>query len=234
MTKTFTILIAGAYKTCCLLHAHFVVLPPTTPTAGRLLLLVAATDGFITAYELTDLLPDHQLSAIHSGYLTFTPLTSAQKKKNKKKKQQRKNSTAGGTRALPQATFTTRVHQSGIKALTLVLSPSHVTVFSGGDDCALAITRVPITAKLGPAESFVLPRAHASAVAALVPLGDRILSVGVDQAVSLWSVTEDEGMLGLRLQDGAYTPVADVAGVVALEDELVLVGGVGVDVWRVA
>lgn len=67
-----------------------------------------------------------------------------------------------------------------------------------------------------------------------MPLGDRILSVGVDQAVSLWSVTEDEGMLGLRLQDGAYTPVADVAGVVALEDELVLVGGVGVDVWRVA
>lgn len=209
------------------------VLPPCPPAlTGRLLLLVAATDGFITAYELTDLLPEHQLSATHSGHLTYTSLTPAQKKKNKKKKQQRKNSTAGGARALPQPALTTRVHQSGIKALALALSPSHITIFSGGDDCALAITRVPFTPALGPAESFSLPCAHASAITALTLLGDRVLSVGVDQTINLWNVSEDE-KVGLRLQDEAYTPVADVAGAVVLGGGLVLVGGVGIDVWRV-
>lgn len=92
---------------------------------------------------------------------------------------------------------------------------------------------MPLTSTLGPAESFVLPRAHASAVAALALLGDRVLSVGVDQVVNLWSVSEDEGKMGLRLQDEVYTPVADVAGAVVLGGGLVLVGGVGVDVWRV-
>lgn len=93
---------------------------------------------------------------------------------------------------------------------------------------------MPFTPALGPTESFALPRAHASAVTALALLGDRVLSVGVDQAINLWSVSENEGKVGLRLQDEAYTAVADVAGAVVLEGGLVLVGGVGVDVWKVA
>lgn len=93
---------------------------------------------------------------------------------------------------------------------------------------------MPFTPALGPAESFALPCAHASAVTALALLGDRVLSVGVDQAINLWNVSEDGEKMSLQLQDGAYTPVADVAGVVVLEGGLVLVGGVGVDVWKVA
>lgn len=116
----------------------------------------------------------------------------------------------------------------------MTITPSLILVFTGGDDCALAVTRVPFALELGPVRSFVLPRAHASAVAAVVTLqGGCVLSVGVDQTVRLWEVVAEGEEVVVSSCGEAYTPVPDVAGAVVVGEGCVLLGGVGVDVWRV-
>lgn len=139
----------------------------------------------------------------------------------------------GEVGALGEPVWVKRVHQSGVKSLEVEVREGTVMLFTGGDDCALGVTRV----EGGQAESWVLPRAHASAVTAVVRVGRRVVSVGVDQRVKVWDVVEGEGEgTGLRLVEEGYTGVADVAGAVGVQregEEWVVVGGVGVDVWRV-
>lgn len=88
------------------------------------------------------------------------------------------------------------------------------------------------------AESYVLPRAHASAVTAVVLVGDMVVTAGVDQVVKVWNVDTEGEDITVKMVGEGYTSVADVARAVGVQDESgkggwVVVGGVGVDIWRV-
>lgn len=136
---------------------------------------------------------------------------------------------------LGKAKFEKRVHQNSIKALSAFQEDDGVTwVYSGGDDTALAITRVCSSGE--KAESWVLPRAHASAVTALVRVGrNRVLTAGVDQRVKLWEMVEGQGgqAVAAKLVEEGLSAVADISGAVVVGDQVVIVG-VGVDVWNTA
>ncbi|KAF8253993.1 WD40 repeat-like protein [Wilcoxina mikolae CBS 423.85] len=118
-----------------------------------------------------------------------------------------------------------RVHQSSIKALTSVVSPDgEIAIYTGGDDCATAVTRVQSEGWVTK-ECKLLPRAHASAVTAVLPAdGGRLVTVGVDQRVKVWD--RAFGRLG-----EVGSAVADCSGAVLIPGGFVVLG-VGIECWR--
>ena len=126
-----------------------------------------------------------------------------------------------------------RVHQSGIKALSVDPSPTGVTVFTGGDDCAIASTTVEYTKNSWmTVECNLVERAHASAVTAILTVtgGEgRVITAGVDQRVKMWNRR-------LEAVGSVNSMVTDLGGAVAVDTEAgnaVVVVGVGIEAWRV-
>ncbi|KAL7267774.1 WD repeat-containing protein 6 [Rhizina undulata] len=202
-TREFTLLFTGRYKESCLLHCKFY------RSENTLHLLIAGTDGYVSAYNLTPLL---------TPTLSISVSTYAEPK----------------DLALPA--WSKRVHQSSIKALTLhPLSPSSFLLLTGGDDCAFGVTLVRIEGDVA-VDSWMVPRVHASAVTGIAVVGEftggvRVVTAGWDQRVRCWEVGFDDGAMSVRGGAGEYSGVADVAGV-GLVGENVVVGGVGMEVWR--
>ena len=117
-----------------------------------------------------------------------------------------------------------RVHQSSIKAMAAVVADGTLTVYTGGDDCAVALT----TVKIDGWETGVCrlrPRAHASAVTAVVPMGGKLVTAGVDQRVTVWDGE-------LTNCGSVYSVVADCSGAVEMGAGVVGVVGVGIESWR--
>ena len=150
----------------------------------------------------------------------------------------------------------TRVHQSAVKCMEVVRIDEYSYLFlTGGDDNALAITRVTVQGDAdGPQCSILLvPKAHASAITAITfvdssPLdGDaslqlRFATSSNDQKIKLWSANirrSEQGVDGLDITKDAdaYTSVADVSSMAMFANSTnkrsVLVCGVGMDVWNV-
>ena len=137
-----------------------------------------------------------------------------------------------------------QVHQSATHAVaTRKLADGSTLLVSGGDDNAIAITRI---CDRQPAKTLLLPRAHAAAITGVVVLavdGDTfwLVSASIDQRVKLWQFDVDVSRGGVegvevKLLQNAFSAVADVASldVCTLEDGGVgvLVCGVGMDLWR--
>ena len=130
---------------------------------------------------------------------------------------------------LPRKSVEKRVHQSSIKALKVAIGANGVCVYTGGDDCAFGITRVDT--KYNVAESWIVPRAHASAVTAVLCVGGHVLTAGVDQQVKLWKVSEGGEGITVEVQEQQESAVADISAVEMVGVKVVIVG-VGVDVWE--
>ena len=137
-----------------------------------------------------------------------------------------------------------QVHQSAIHAATTrKLIDGSTILVSGGDDNAIAITRIDDGRF---AKTLLIPRAHAAAITGLVVVvinADSywLVSTSIDQRLKLWEVhidTNRDGVEGVevKLLQNVFTAVADVASLdlCTLEDGSmgVLVCGVGMDVWR--
>lgn len=141
-----------------------------------------------------------------------------------------------------------KVHQSAIHVVTTrKLTDGSTLVASGGDDNAIALTRISSSeGDRFTAKTMLLPRAHAAAVTglALIPVGKSMywmISASIDQRVKLWKVQIDVSQPGVdgvevRVLHNVFTAVADVASLdlCTLEDGAsgVIVSGVGMDVWR--
>lgn len=151
-----------------------------------------------------------------------------------------------------------RVHQSSVKAMeVLPLSESELLILTGGDDNAVSISRLHLSA-LNSTDSFstiLVPQAHAAAVNAInitkTPENHKnggqqlyFASSGNDQRLKEWSVqinpqVKSSDGVKASLHRDTYTSVADISTVghfVADENgqvrDQVLVCGVGMDVWR--
>lgn len=131
---------------------------------------------------------------------------------------------------LPRKSVEKRVHQSSIKALKVAFGANGVCVYTGGDDCAFGITRVDT--KYNVAESWIVPRAHASAVTAVLCVGGRVLTAGVDQQVKLWKVSEGGEGITVEVQEQQESTVADISAAEMVGGGKVVIVGVGVDVWE--
>lgn len=130
-------------------------------------------------------------------------------------------------------------------------------ILTGGDDNALAFTRVTLGRHLhdeGPHCSVLLvPKAHASAITAITLVDTSVVSRRIaqelrfatssnDQRLKLWCACVDlskPGVDGLEItrDSDAYTSVADVSSMDTLTDgsnqKRILVCGVGMDLWNI-
>jgi len=131
---------------------------------------------------------------------------------------------------LPRKSVEKRIHQSSIKSLKVTVRTNGVCVYTGGDDCAFGITR--IDTKNNIAESWIVPRAHASAVTAVLCVGEHILTAGVDQQVKLWKVSERGEGITVEVQEQQESAVADISAAEIVGCGKILIVGVGVDIWE--
>lgn len=152
------------------------------------------------------------------------------------------------------------IHQSCVKALdSTTISQSERLIVTGGDDGAIAFTRVGIRK---PSEvvfevaSLLIPSAHASAVTGVVFIsmseserhgdenetGLKVASVGNDQRLKIWEVNIDvkqAGVEGVEVSRvvNVYTSVADASSLATYRDadgqRWLLVAGIGLERWRV-
>ncbi|KAK6435477.1 WD repeat-containing protein 6 [Oleoguttula sp. CCFEE 5521] len=149
------------------------------------------------------------------------------------------------------------VHQNAILSSTLYTLPDSSTlVVTGGDDNALAFTRITDLAAATPSmKTLIVPRAHAAAITGIVCRATadnsvlEVVSVGLDQKVKIWRVLVEEGRVGLdglevRRTGKSWSCVADAGKMVWLggrsnasgngehsADAGLLVVGVGMEVW---
>lgn len=207
--NSFTLVLEGQYKTCCLLNVLLVVL------RDQLYLITSATDGFLAYYNIsrqTSLEIDETSSELRFGDLKSNPSS------------------------LPDSDCTLLVHQSGIKTVdSTVNAADDLLIYTGGDDNAVGITVAcleestnRITARVADFEE----KAAASTITScnLVDNETKLLTTSVDQTLRLWDVSHNK----LSLVDSSYTTIADTGSSdsVSIDDstELVLVGGVGLSV----
>ncbi|KAK5005671.1 WD repeat-containing protein 6, partial [Cryomyces antarcticus] len=148
-----------------------------------------------------------------------------------------------------------RIHQSTIKCMAEhILDANTWLLVTGGDDNALALTRIDSIDCEVERATLLVPSAHAAAVTALAVLsgprepvqGRRRLTVVTssnDQRIKVWAVSVDlnaRGVDGIAVEmvDDIFTPVADVSSMEVMEDDgsgaRVLVCGVGMDLWRLS
>jgi WD40 repeat protein len=221
------------YTTCCLTQVHFLV------SSGSIFLATAATDGYITFWDVFESLNKHSVT-VEDGQV------------------QTHSQTAIPNPGTISWQAQTRLHQSAIKCMTVAqIAEDSFLILTGGDDNALAITRITLGRHLQDGEVhcsvLLLPKAHASAVTAITlvdnPMADRDLFLQLrfatssnDQRLKLWSACMDlskPGVEGLEItkDSDVYTSVADVSSMDTVNDgsdkKGVLVCGVGMELWSI-
>lgn len=228
--KSFELLTKGSYTTYCLTQAAYLHIGETL--SG---LYTASTDG----------------------HLAFWPLSNAILQRNDEVSPHQPQ--ALETQSYPlHWTTQTAIHQSSVKALdSVTLSPSEKLIATGGDDGAIAFTRVEIRKPpelVSNTATLLLPNAHASAVTDVIfiPKSDpayrsqgqnfTLASVGNDQRLKIWEVgidMEQEGVEGVAVRRVAnvYTSVADASSLGTYCDgdarRWLMVAGIGVERWGV-
>lgn len=143
----------------------------------------------------------------------------------------------------------TKLHQSTVKSMDIFVKSSRSSwlAVSGGDDNALGFAYIEWVADRQ--ECSVVSRsriksAHAAAVTGLCVLrGDgrmgtmEVATASNDQRVKLWRISRDAGEVGsgirVSLLDDQYSSVADAGDLEVVSPGLLMVGGVGLEVWEV-
>ncbi|GKT43105.1 regulator of V-ATPase in vacuolar membrane protein 1 [Colletotrichum spaethianum] len=136
---------------------------------------------------------------------------------------------------------TARVHQSSVKALDVHSSSADkVVILTGGDDNALGITTLDLSADGGfaPVARAGVRKAHAAAINGLTVLRATednkevvLATASNDQRVKMWKLTWRGGVEEVTLVADEYSGVADAGDVEVIGDGKVVVGGVGLEVW---
>ena len=151
-----------------------------------------------------------------------------------------------------------KVHQSTIKSMAIVSTCSDVIIFTGGDDNALALTRIENSLDDSAQFTFstlLVPSAHASAINTLQILNENIhldeieglpdqsilslITTGNDQRIKHWSVTlelGEPGVAGIHLKRvfNNSSSVADASCMALISGHTtgaVAIAGVGIEVW---
>ena len=231
--KSFELLTEGSYTTYCLTQAAHLHIGGTL--SG---LCTASTDG----------------------HLAFWPLPNAFSQRHDEGSPNQPPPLE--TQSYPlHWTTRTAIHQSSVKALdSVTLSPSEKLIATGGDDGAIAFTRVEIrepSKLVFNTATLLVPNAHASAVTdvAFIHKPDpayhyqgqndhnfTLASVGNDQRLKIWDVGIDmkqEGVEGVAVSRAAsmYTSVADASALGTYRDgdarRWLMVAGIGVERWGV-
>lgn len=210
--NTFTTIINGDYKTCCILNVFL------TPICDQLFLAIAPTDGHLIFYNITEHIPfeiDEKSGELIDNDLDLSLMD------------------------LPDYDCRLEVHQSGIKCMSHVLEQGNeLFIYTGGDDNALGITIAKLDAATGKLNARVLdfqPQAAASTMTScsLISNGTKLLTTSVDQIVRLWDITENK----LIKHSSEYTTIADTGCSDAVQTKdtrhLALIGGVGLSALRI-
>ncbi|AET37986.1 tRNA (34-2'-O)-methyltransferase regulator RTT10 Ecym_2239 [Eremothecium cymbalariae DBVPG len=205
-TKEFQLLLADLYTSCCILNVSLVIL------SGKLYLLIAPTDGHLVLWDITNYIPfEVNRSRLVDNNLDVFTLK------------------------LPEYCQRIKVHQSGIKALDLVVKENGFTVYTGGDDNALGISSFKIAdgGTLQASVVFFEPNAASSTITSvhLIRNHSQLLVTSVDQIIRVWSIVENR----LTLIEKQYTTVADTGSsdfIDLSDDTYILIGGVGLSAWN--
>lgn len=207
LKNEFLLLIQGKYETCCILNVALAMLKDS------IILLIAATDGYLTHWDITDLLPFE----MSYGKLVSNNLSFATLQLNK------------WTQKIP-------VHLAGIKSFDLKTEDDRFVVYTGGDDNAIAITEYTLSngrAMYGAVKDMER-YATSSTVTSVQLLDDcnRLLTTSVDQIIRIWDIGDST----LSIKENAYTTVADTGSsdFVDIGDaSFLLIGGVGLSGWMI-
>lgn len=198
------------YQTCCILNTSFVQLK------NKLYLLIAATDGYLTFYDLTSELPF--IINNKQGQVKISEIQSIE-------------STSKPVLRMP-------VHKSGIKTMeTKVLeNETEVQVFTGGDDNAVAMSVFELanTTIIGEVTSSIEKAASSTVTSCqLFQNKSKLLTTSVDQRVRVWDITSDNKLV---LRNIKYTTIADTGSCDIIETNenkhSIVLGGVGLSVWE--
>ena len=229
--KAFEWLFIGVYTNCCLTQAHHYIFNQNA------YLFTASTDGHVAFWNLTEALRAKAIGTSDSRLRALA--TEASREPLAISWQHR-----------------ARIHQSTVKCMAILrVDHGQAMVATGGDDNALALTRVSFgrTDRTPVAAStIVIPHAHASAITALAPMPsaasahDKLWSVRLatssnDQRLKFWSVALDvnkDGVDGLDVRREANEPtaVADVSSMTVMAAGpgavRVVVCGAGMEIWQ--
>ncbi|QLL32862.1 hypothetical protein HG536_0D03840 [Torulaspora globosa] len=211
--SSFSLILRGHYKTCCLLNVLLEVL------RDQLCLIASATDGHLVYYNISKRI-SFKIN-VDDDRLTFGDLKSCKSH-------------------LPDYDCRLRVHQSGIKTVdSVVRTNGDLVIYTGGDDNGLGITLASFnesTAKICARVADFQEKAAASTITScnLIDNATKLLATSVDQTLRLWDVSEEK----LVLVDSSYTTIADTGSsdCVAIDKsaQLALIGGVGLSVVQMS
>lgn len=152
----------------------------------------------------------------------------------------------------------TKIHQSSIKAMkTIPLSSSNTLLVTGGDDGALAFTRInffkdnPVDPPLRSV--LLIPKAHASAINAIAYLSHekiiasdgpkeyRFATTSNDQKIKVWQLSADldkPGVEGFQVvkKKNVCSSIADVSCLERFDTDKgeprLIVAGIGMETWN--
>lgn len=209
-TNNFRVIIDGRYETCCLLNVSLIIFQ------NQIYMILCPTDGHLVIYNISEQIP-------------FAP--------NQKNEKLIDKQASVGSGNLPGYDCRFKVHQSGIKTLSLYIDlPDALKIYTGGDDNSLGISILHIdetTRKIsGNVNSFEANAAASTLTSSnLISRASKLVTTSVDQIVRVWDVSKDK----LVLEEKRYTTVADTgtSDCVAIDDSttLFLLGGAGLSCW---
>ncbi|KAH3679885.1 hypothetical protein WICMUC_000628 [Wickerhamomyces mucosus] len=203
-SQSFSPLISGFYKTCCLFDVKFIV------HDHKVYILSGASDGHLSLWDITD---EVQFK-VSKNRLNYTETLELQN--------------------LPQPLNMIAVHQNGIKDFDIFKTDSGILVASGGDDNGLGLTQFNLNDETITSEivSFV-PNAASSTITSLSGLSDSRLLVGsVDQIIRLWTFKDNELRL-VDAHYTTVADTGSLDSTEYKTSDFALVGGIGLAVWEI-
>lgn len=193
-------------------------------TDQRLFTLVVddrySTFCILNANFLTYLEKTYLMVGTTDGFVTIWDVTSNLK--------ERKSSKLDNLVVLQQ------LHQSGVKALSIVPGTAEWTIITGGDDNALILSKLTATDdSLSLQVASFMEDAASATITGISNVGStQVLVTSVDQIVRLWDFSTGV----LTLQSANYTTVADTGCCDTTEFDghyYGLVGGAGLGFWSI-
>lgn len=127
-----------------------------------------------------------------------------------------------------------QLHQSGIKALTLIDNADGYNIVTGGDDNSIVLSSLCLKAdKINIDIINFVPDAASATITSISSIGDEKIAVtSVDQIIRLWSFKSNE----LTCLSAKYTTIADTGCCDSAEfgkSTVLVAGGAGISAWNI-
>ncbi|KAG0035673.1 WD repeat-containing protein 6 [Podila clonocystis] len=236
-TNSFVLAVDSSYHDKCILQVGHAKI------GDGMMMFTAATDGRIAVWDLTP-----ALTRFLELYNTVEnkPVQPHRSYSGRNKEKVKKEYTQSLDRPLTEI----YVHQSGVNSLFVQNSnDGTVLAVSGGDDNAMAVTKVEAewdverqAIKVTSLETIAKDEdAHSSAIQAVAMINSaNIVSTSQDQMVSLWRLDQPEqGQTSLQKQETQFVHVPDPStmDVLSSKDEVgkhtVAIAGIGIQIFEI-